>query len=87
MAKRGTRSKRFFSRLYSPVHHLLSATRNISSNLVRRSGRIVNTGLGAVDSAGTAVVKHANMAVNNITGRRRKNSRKHRKMNTRKNRK
>ena len=86
MAKRSTRSKRFFSRLYSPVHHLLSATRNITSNLVRRSGKIVNTGIGAVDAAGTSVVKHANMAVRNITGRRRKNSHKHRK-STRKNRK
>jgi len=87
MAKRSTRSKRFFSRLYSPVHHLLSATRNITSNVVRRSGKIVDTGIGAVDAAGTSVVKHANMAVRNITGRRRKNTRKNRKSTTRRNRK
>jgi hypothetical protein len=83
--KRNIKSKRFFSRLYSPVHHLLSATRNISSNILRRSGKIVDTGIGAVNSAGTSVTKHANMAVRNLTSRR--STRKNRKSTTRRNRK
>ena len=84
MAKNTTKkSKRFFSRLYSPVHQLLSATRNISSNILRGSEKIVDTGIRVVDSAGSSITNHANMAVHNLTRRGRKN----RKATTRRNRK
>lgn len=64
-----------FGKVYSPIRHLLMATRNISKSVFRRSGSIVDNGIGAVQNVGTAVTKHANMSVKNITRRKnRKNS-------------
>ncbi len=81
MAKRrGTRKLGLFRKVYSPLNHLLMATRNVGKSLFRRSGRVVDEGLGAVQNVGTAVAKHANMTVRNITRRKnRKASRKNRK--------
>jgi hypothetical protein len=84
MARKSRRgSKKLFSRVYAPVHHLLAAARNVGRSIFSRSGRIVNQGLGAVDNVGATVAKHANMAVRKVTQRR---DRKHRK-STRRNRK
>jgi hypothetical protein len=82
MVRRG--SRKLFSRVYAPVHHLIAATRNVGRSIFSRSGRIVDQGLGAVNNVGIAVTKHANMAIRNVT--RRRSTRKHRK-NTRRNRK
>jgi hypothetical protein len=78
------RTRKLFSRVYAPVHHLIAATRNVGRSIFSRSGRIVDQGLGAVNNVGSAVTKRANMAIRNVT--RRRASRKHRK-NTRRNRK
>lgn len=78
------RTRKLFSRVYAPVHHLIAATRNVGRSIFSRSGRIVDQGLGAVNNVGSSVTKHANMAIRNVT--RRRASRKHRK-NTRRNRK
>ena len=75
MARRGSR-KGIFSRVYSPLNHLLRATRNVSKSVFRRSGRIVDQGLGIVSDTGAAVAKHANMTVRNITRRKNRKSRK-----------
>ncbi len=83
MARRGTRKsskgkgkRGLFGRVYSPVSHLLSASRNISRSLLKRSGRVVDNGLGAIDNVGKSLTRHANMAVRNVTRRRgRKNVR------------
>ena len=85
MARKSRSSKKLFSRVYAPVHHLLAATRNVGHSLFTRSGRIVDQGLAAVNNVGSSVAKHANMTVRNVT-RRRASTRKHRK-NTRRNRK
>ena len=69
-----------FTRIYSPLHHALMATRNVSRTLFSASGAVVNKGLEVVDKTGTAIARHANMAVKNVTARK---SRKNRK-NTRK---
>ena len=86
MARKSRRSggKRLFSRVYSPLHHLLSATRNVSNSVFRRSGRVVKEGIGAVDNIGMSLAKHANQTVRNVVGKRR-NSRKNRR-STRRNR-
>jgi hypothetical protein len=88
MARRGTRKSGrksgLFTKVYAPFKHLVMATRNVSKSVFKRTGRVVDQGLGAVDNIGTAITKHANMAVRNVTKRKgRKNSRK----NTRRNRK
>jgi hypothetical protein len=87
MARKSRSSgKRLFSRVYSPLHHLLSATRNVSNSVFRRSGKIVKEGIGAVDNVGVSLAKHANQTVRNVVGKRsRRSSRKNRR-NTRKNR-
>jgi len=80
MAKRrGTRKLGLFRKVYSPLNHLLMATRNVGKSLFRRSGKVVDQGLGLVQNTGSAVAKHANMAVANITRRKNRKSRKNRK--------
>jgi hypothetical protein len=88
MARRGTRrggrKTGLFTRVYAPFKHQVSATRNVGKSVFKRTGRVVDQGLGAVDNIGTAITKHANQAVRNVTKRKgRKNTRK----NTRRNRK
>ena len=77
MAKRGTRKGKFglVRRLYSPVNHSVSAVRSVGSNAFRRSGRIVNTGLGFVQNTGRALTGHLDAAVNNLVRGRRGKSR------------
>jgi hypothetical protein len=83
MAKRrGTRKLGLFRKVYSPLNHLLMATRNVGKSVFRRSGRVVDEGLGLIQNTGSAVAKHANMTVRNITRRKsrsRKASRRNRK--------
>jgi hypothetical protein len=80
MAKKGTRKSGIFGKVYSPIRHLLMATRNVSKSVFRRSGRVVDNGLGLVQNVGTAATKHANMTVKNIT-KSRKNRRSNRNQN------
>jgi hypothetical protein len=83
-------NSKLFRKIYSPLHHALMATRNVSRGLFRASGVIVNKGLQVVDNTGSSIARHANMAVRNVTSRKskgRKDSRKNRKNSTRKNRK
>lgn len=78
MARRGTRKsgrRGLFTRVYSPLNHLLQATRNVGKSVFRRSGRIVDESLGAVSNTGKALVSHANMSVRNITRRKNRKSR------------
>jgi hypothetical protein len=91
MAKRSTRrmrkekGKKFFSKVYAPLHHVLQATRNVSRGLFSASSAVVDKGLQVVDNTGSAIARHANMAVKNVTSR--KSSRKNSRKVTRKNRK
>lgn len=81
MARRATRraSKRsgkgIFGRVYAPLHHLLETGRNVGKSAFKRSGAIVDNGLGFVQNTGSAVAKHANMTVRNVTSRRRNSRR------------
>jgi hypothetical protein len=82
MAKRGSRRARgLIGRVYSPLNHVVSATRNIGRDAFTRSGKIVNTGLGFVQNTGRSLAGHANGAVSNLLGKRksRRNTRKSRK--------
>jgi hypothetical protein len=88
-SRRSTRKLGLFRRIYSPLNHLVSATRNVGKTVFTRSGRIVDQGLGGVQNIGRSVVGHADGAVSNLINRKsrknRKASRKSRK--SRKNRK
>ena len=67
-SRRSNMSKGLLSRVYSPVHHTISAARNI-----------VNTGLSSIDSMGMSLTGHANAAVRNVFTRRARKSRAERK--------
>ena len=84
MAKRGGTRKSgrgIFRRVYSPIYHLIEASRNVGKSIFKRSGRVVNESLGLVQNVGKSVASHANMTVKNITRRRsnRRGSRRNRK--------
>ncbi len=79
MASRSSRrsGKGLFGKVYSPLHHLLAATRNVSRAVFKRTGKVVDQGVGLVDNTGSAIAKHADATVRNVTGRKgRKGSRK-----------
>ena len=79
MARRATRkSKGLFRRVYSPIEHIIEAGRNISRAAFKRTGRIVNNGMGLVGNVGKSVTRHANKTVRNIVRRKNRSSRKSR---------
>jgi len=76
MAKRGTRrasKKGLFTRVYSPLYHLLEATRNVGKSVFKRTGHVVDEALGLGQDVGTAVTRHANMTVRDVMSRKSKN--------------
>lgn len=74
---------RLFQRVWSPVDHLLQATRNVGKSAFRHSGNIVDNVLGFGKNTGKAVTRGMNRAVNGLvrgkTRRNRNKSRKNRK--------
>ena len=74
MAKNSTRrGRRLFQRAYSPVYHLLEATRNVGKSAFSRSGKIVDTVLGFGQDTGVAVTRGLNRSINGlVTGKGRK---------------
>jgi hypothetical protein len=88
MARRGTRktSRGVFSRLYSPVGHLLAAGKESVSAVTNTAKGVVGEGITGLNKIGRSVTTHANMAVKDVLksrkgGKRRatKGSRKSRK--------
>ena len=78
--RKSSRKLGLFRRIYSPLNHLVSATRNAGKTVFRRSGRIVDEAAGAVQNVGRSVVGHANGAVHNLVrGRGSRKNRKNRK--------
>ncbi len=59
--------KGIFGRVYSPLHHLLAATRNVTGSFFNRGKRVLHEGLAVVDNTGKSLTRHANMAVKNVT--------------------
>jgi hypothetical protein len=88
MARRGTRKSRnfgLFSRLYSPVGHLLAAGKESVGAVANTAKGVVGEGITGLDKIGRSVSGHANMAVRDLLkrksrkGGKRKGSRKTRK--------
>lgn len=84
--RKSGKSRGVFRRVYSPIEHLIEAGRNISRSAFKRTGRIVDNGLGLVGNVGKSVTSHANKTIHNIVRRKSRGSRKSRKQ-TRRNRK
>lgn len=55
-----------FHRVYSPINHLLSATRKVGRSAVRRSGTILDSGLGFFQNTGKTVSNEANAAARGL---------------------
>jgi hypothetical protein len=77
--RRVNKSKGLFRRVYSPIHHLIEATRNVARSTLRRGGRVADNVLGLAGNVGSSVAKHANMTVRNVRGRKNRKSKKTRK--------
>jgi len=87
MARRATRkSKGLFRRVYSPIQHLIEASRNVSRSVFRRGGKVVDNTLGLGQNVGGIAAKHLNGTVKNVLSRKNRKSRRNRK-NSRRNRK
>lgn len=72
MARRGTRrsSRGIFSRLYSPIGHLLSAGKESVGAVTNTAKGVVGEGIHGLDKIGRSVTKHANMAVKDVFTRK-----------------
>lgn len=71
MARRGTRrSKGIFSRLYSPIGHLLAAGKESVGAVTNTAKGVVGEGIHGLDKIGRSVTKHANMAVKDVFTRK-----------------
>jgi hypothetical protein len=80
MAKKGSRkSLGLFRRVYSPIQHLIEASRNVTRSAAKRTGRVADNVLGFGQNVGSSVVKHANMTVRNVLSRKSRKDRKDRK--------
>jgi hypothetical protein len=78
--RRVNKSKGLFRRVYSPIHHLIEATRNVARSTLRRGSRVADNVLGLAGNVGSAVAKHANATVRNVVrGRKNRKSKKTRK--------
>ena len=76
MARRSTRRNSrggfsIFSRVYSPVNHLLCAVGDTVNEVATTVGKVFKTSVGGVNRVGKSLVGHANAAVRNVTRRRR----------------
>ena len=76
MAKRNsTRKLRILNRAYAPVRHAANATGNSIKEITGATGNIISRALKGATRLGNAWVKHTNMAIANMTRRRRGGSR------------
>ena len=66
MAKSRSGRLSLFGRVYSPINHLLSATRKVGRSAASRSGSILNSGLGFVQNTGKTVTSEVNAGLNNL---------------------
>ena len=79
MVRRGSRkSLGIFSRLYSPISHLLAAGKESVGAVTNTAKGVVGEGIGGLDKIGRSVTRHANMAVKDVLSRKRRNGTKRR---------
>ena len=77
MARRSTRRSRrgggfsIFTRVYSPVNHVLEAVGDTVNEIVTTVGKVFKSSVGGVNRIGKSWAGHANAAVRNVTRRRR----------------
>jgi hypothetical protein len=67
---RHTRKTTAFRRVYSPIKHAIMAGKDSVKAITNTAKDITCDGLTGLDRIGSSVAKHANMAVNDLLGRR-----------------
>lgn len=83
--KSSTRKARgIVGRVYSPLNHLFRATGESVGAVTNTARNIVRKSINAVNKVGKSFSSHTNMAIRNLTGKRKQNSR--RRQSTRRNR-
>lgn len=70
-----TRKTYVFRRLYSPIKHAIMASKGVVSAVTNTTKGVACEGLSGLDRIGSSVTRHANMAVNDLMGKRRKSTR------------
>jgi hypothetical protein len=73
-----------FRRLYSPLKHAVMASKESVSAVTDTAKHVTCEGLTGLDKIGTSVTRHANMAVNELLGKRKTRKSKTRRSRTRK---
>lgn len=72
---RQTRKTTVFRRVYSPVKHAIMAGKESVSAVTNTAKYVTCDTLSGLDRIGSSVSRHANMAANDLLGRRRKTRR------------
>jgi hypothetical protein len=67
---RHTRKNGVFRRVYSPVKHAIMAGKESIRAVTNTASNVACDGLTGLDRIGTSVASHANMAVNDLLGKR-----------------
>ena len=77
--KRNTSRTNVFSRIYSPVKHAIMASKESIGAVTNTAKGVTCTSLSGLDRIGSSVARHANMAVNDLMGKRTRKNRSMRK--------
>ncbi len=75
MAK--TRKSTVFRRLYSPIKHTIMASKGVVSAVTNTTKGVACEGLTGLNRIGSSVTTHANMAVNDLLGKKNRRSHRH----------
>jgi hypothetical protein len=67
---RQTRKAGVFKRLYSPIKHAILASKESVGAVANTAKYVACDGLSGLDRIGSSVTTHANMAVNDLLGKR-----------------
>jgi hypothetical protein len=67
---RHTRKNGVFRRVYSPIKHAIMAGKESIRAVTNTASNVACDGLTGLDRIGTSVATHANMAVNDLLGKR-----------------
>ena len=70
-----TRKTNVFRRLYSPIKHAIMASKDTVGAVTNTAKDVTCDGLSGLDKIGSSVTTHANMAVNDLIGRRTRKTR------------
>lgn len=72
--RRNTRKTKVFGRLYSPMKHVIMASKESVGAVTNTAKAVTCDSLSGLNRIGSSVSRHANMAVDDLLGKRGKRS-------------